>query len=322
MSAATVASRTATFAPVAGKAATAPQQSHRAELAEFAARACYTLWHGAGMISACSEFSPRTLFYETPESFRLLVGRTLHPHLSAHIATVALLYVQRYINAQISESPLAAASVPTPPASPPYACDYDSRPGPGSEARIWCVALSLAIKEHDDRAAAARHWAPARVDEAAGGMTALELAAMEREFLEGIDWRLRITPEEYAGWLQRLRKFKAVMESSAPVKVQYNMPSPTASPPVADDRKRSIEDAGLDRSRNVMSVASLIDHSPTATIQPPRKRSTTSIDVADRFGYAGVEMTRDPPVTVIRPSPSNSWSSPESSDSGSTTSEE
>jgi len=317
MSAAAVASRPAPAAAVAGRAAPATPQTHRAELAEFAARACYTLWHGAGLVSASSEFSPRTLFYETPESFRKLVGRTLHPHLSAHVATVALLYVQRYINAQLA---MATAAFPTPPASP-YDSSYE-RPGPGSEARIWCVALSLAIKEHDDRAAAARHWAPARVDEAAGGMTAVELASMEFEFLEGLDYRLRITPEEYAGWLQRLRKFKAVMESAVPVAVNYNMPPRTPSPPVVEkERKRSIDVAGLDRSRNVMSIASLIDHSPTATIAPPRKRSTTAIDVADRsLRFSGVEMVRSHAIAALSP-PTTGWSSPESSDTGSTAEE-
>jgi len=222
--------------------------------------------------------------------------------------------------------------LPSPPATSPCesaVCEAEARPGPGSEARIWCTALSLAIKEHDDRAAAARAWPPARVEEAAGGMmTVLELVAMEKEFLEGVDWRLRITPEEYAGWLQRLRKFKAVMESSTPVKVQYNMktPSPSTSPSVCGkdephfdgDRKRSIEVAGFDRSRNVMSVANLIEQSPTATVLPPRKKSITTADMADR-AYLTKNM---PTLTIVHPSPSNGWSSPESSDASSSFSED
>jgi len=209
-------------------------------------------------------------------------------------------------------------------------CDTEeARPGPGSEARIWCTALSLAIKEHDDRAAAARAWAPARVEEAAGGMTALELVAMEKEFLEGVDWRLRIIPEEYAGWLQRLRKFKAVMELSTTMKVNYNLnrssssPSPSDSSskdgsPIDGDRKRSIEAAGFDRSRNVMSVANLIDHSPTATVLPPRKRSITTADMAER----SFQNKTIPALTTVHVSPLESWSSPESSDTSSFSSEE
>jgi len=311
--------------------ATGSPQSHRAELADFAARACHTLWHGAGMVNSGSEFSPRTLFYSTPESFRMLVRRTLHPHLSAHTATVALLYVQRYINAQLSQCSLNDMGLPTPSFTSPceyVVCDAEVRPGPGSEARIWCTALSLAIKEHDDRAAAARAWAPARVEEAAGGMTALELVAMEKEFLEGIDWRLRITPEEYAGWLQRLRKFKAVMELSTPMKVNYNLNRSSSSPspsecskngcPIDGDRKRSIDAAGFDRSKNVMSVANLIDQSPTATVLPPRKKSITAADMADR-SFQNKTM---PTLTIVHSSPSEGWSSPESSDASSFSSEE
>jgi len=65
---------------------------------------------------------------------------------------------------------------------------------------------------HDDRAAAARCWPLARLDEVAGGMTARELATMEREFLEGIGWKVVVTAEYFQGWMEKLRLFRDVME--------------------------------------------------------------------------------------------------------------
>lgn len=244
--------------------------ARRCELADFAARTCYTLWHGASYSQDLNEFSPRSIFYSTPESFLRLVRRTLHPHISSHTATVALLYIQRYVNCKLHKDYLSEMPLRTPPPSPAFKKGTFSKPGPGSEARIWCIALLLAIKQNDDRAAAARSWPPARVEEAAGGMTALELAAMEREFLVGIDWRLRITPEEYSGWLQRLRRFKEVIE--APLRAQKE----------ANERKRCVDTAELDRSPcSVMSVANLVSKADGSS-QPPRKKSFSHAEAIGR----------------------------------------
>lgn len=255
------------------------------ELASFTARVCYTLWHANAEKSSSTEQrpTPRMAYYATPESFQQLILRTLHPQLSPHIATVALLYVQRYVARQTKMNTLIRDN---------------PRPAAGSEARVWCVALSLAIKQHDDRAAAARMWSPACVEKATlGGMSALELAQMEREFLRGMDWQLRITPEGYWGWLQRLKHFKKVMEAVSPVSSRTPSPtsfssslsastSPTSSPStpsddftvIKDDRKRSFALAaeGLAvEGRSVMSINSLVSTSPP-TFSPPRKKSMTA----------------------------------------------
>jgi len=270
-----------------------PPTNRREELAEFAARVCYTLWHGASLSTtspiegSASPFSPRSIYYSTPESFLRLVNRTLHPHLSPHVAPVALLYVQRYVTSQRS-MPL------TPPASP----SSRKLPSPGSEARIWCTALLLAMKQNDDRAAAARYWAPARVDEQAGGMTPRELAAMEREFLQGIDWRLRILPEDYAGWLARLRRFKEVMETASTPSTTDCPTTPVTPASTASSiempKKRSVDMTTFEEDRRRMFEAAnaLITIKqrratmPLAVVySPPRKRSTCEADVQQRFDH-------------------------------------
>lgn len=259
--------------------------NRREELAEFAARVCYTLWHGASLSSgpvdgSSASFSPRSTYQTTPETFIRLVNRTLHPHLSPHVAPVALLYVQRYVTTQRS-LPL------TPPGSPGKS---PSVPSPGSEARIWCTALLLAMKQNDDRAAASRYWAPARVDEQAGGMTPQELAAMEREFLQGIDWRLRILPEDYAGWLTRLRRFKEVMEAASTPTATECPPSPVSPLPMPT-KKRSVDMTTFesDRRRMMDAAAALVAIKQqrsarrlTVVYSPPRKRSMCETDVQER----------------------------------------
>jgi len=238
-----------------------------AELATFAARVCYTLWYATTNKKQDSRPTPRQAYYAAPDSFVKLVMRTLHPHLSQHIAPVALLFVQRYVARQTRGAP-----------SP--------LPAPGSEARIWCVALSLAIKQHDDRAANARGWPPARVEEATrGGLSAMELAHMEREFLKGIDWQLRVTPEGYWGWLQRLKQFKQVMESVSPNSSRLPSPAPQSPP----SEKKELPEAvvvGKPRQRkrslmvasDVMAISNLVmAQSPPGWEQPPRKRSVGNI---------------------------------------------
>jgi len=149
------------------------------------------------------------------------------------------------------------------------------------------------MKQNDDRAAAARYWAPARVDEQAGGMTPQELAAMEREFLQGIDWRLRILPEDYAGWLARLRRFKEVMEASTPTMECPPTPvTPAPSSPKEMPKKRSVDMTTFeeDRRRMMEAATALVTirqrraTMPLAVVySPPRKRSTCEADVQQRI---------------------------------------
>lgn len=167
---------------------------------EFVARTCFALWQGSFMPN-CTPFE---LYSGASKPFIQLVKRTLHPHLMPQVGLVALLYVHRYLVCQRKNLIFSQISDPL----SPQEVTQQTIPAPGSEARVWCTALSLAIKETDDRAACSRLWKPACVDERAGGMSAVELGIMELEFLKGVEWKLKVLPEQFEDWMNCLSNFR------------------------------------------------------------------------------------------------------------------
>ncbi|KAK9703535.1 hypothetical protein K7432_010671 [Basidiobolus ranarum] len=72
---------------------------------------------------------------------------------------------------------------------------------PGSEIRIFTVALVLANKYLDDKVLNKRMWS--RVS----GIEIKELNRMELEFLASIEYRLMVTKDDYFNWLKFLEHF-------------------------------------------------------------------------------------------------------------------
>jgi len=83
------------------------------------------------------------------------------------------------------------------------------------------------LKQNDDRAAACRLWWPSRVEElAGGGMRVEEIVEMEKEFLRGVGWQLRITVEEYEDWLQVLRDLRSSEPAKQELRTMQVLPAP------------------------------------------------------------------------------------------------
>ncbi|ORX95528.1 hypothetical protein K493DRAFT_187653, partial [Basidiobolus meristosporus CBS 931.73] len=93
--------------------------------------------------------------------------------VSSSVVILALKYIQRlkFLNAQLQGQP-------------------------GSEIRIFTVALVLANKYLDDKVLNKRMWS--RVS----GIAIKELNRMELEFLASIQYRLMVTKDDYFNWLK------------------------------------------------------------------------------------------------------------------------
>ncbi|KAK9701201.1 hypothetical protein K7432_011817 [Basidiobolus ranarum] len=72
---------------------------------------------------------------------------------------------------------------------------FAENPAFGSEYRVLVVALLAASKYVEDQSYNNQSWSEV------SGFDIDELNSMEREFLEELDWKLWISPEEYEEWL-------------------------------------------------------------------------------------------------------------------------
>ncbi|ORX94976.1 hypothetical protein K493DRAFT_198720, partial [Basidiobolus meristosporus CBS 931.73] len=71
---------------------------------------------------------------------------------------------------------------------------FAENPAFGSDYRVLVVALLTASKYVEDQSYNNQSWSEVT------GFEIDELNSMEREFLEELDWKLWISPEDYEGW--------------------------------------------------------------------------------------------------------------------------
>ena len=83
----------------------------------------------------------------------------------------------------------------------------------GSEYRIWLTALMLADIFLNDNAFTTKSWAEA------SGIPATDIAIQKREFLFGLNFKLKIQDDEYCLWLSILESF---LNQIAIMNNQYN----------------------------------------------------------------------------------------------------
>ncbi|KAJ1933815.1 hypothetical protein EC988_008998, partial [Linderina pennispora] len=91
--------------------------------------------------------------------------------------------------------------------------------GPGSEYRVFVVALMLASKYLEDNTFTTQTWSEV------SNLPAKELTIMQREFLVALEHRLHVPETEYNAWITQLQ----TIVFAAPNMTQYRM---AISPPV------------------------------------------------------------------------------------------
>ncbi|KAI9227832.1 MAG: hypothetical protein DHS80DRAFT_23918 [Piptocephalis tieghemiana] len=245
--------------PIIPSYSSGPTQSLSA-LSDFAARTAHLLWHtSTGQWSAPS--SSLHLYSSCPPPLISLVHASLRTALfpssssslpspketpliqaqATHLLTLALLYLQRYVLSASSSRP---------------------KPSPGSEARAWSTALTLALKAWDDRGSR-----KARAIRSLFHLSGLEASSMERDFLLGMSWSLQVSPSDYRQWVQQLSSFRLLIHS------------------MLDEEKSRSSSPGKSKALLAPSPSSLASPqlcppTPTsATFPPSSKRPSEEFDV-------------------------------------------
>ncbi|KAJ1935047.1 hypothetical protein FBU59_005505 [Linderina macrospora] len=164
--------------------------------------------------------------------------------------------------------------------------------GPGSEYRVFVVALMLASKYLEDNTFTTQTWSEV------SNLPAKELTIMQREFLVALEHRLHVPENEYNAWITQLQ----TIVFAAPNMTQYRMViSPpvqhkplvipavsTPSYPSANGLYSPVGDMQVVPSpTSVCSAgsAALIHEMPCQLPSPPAKRMRMSVPAAAASGY-------------------------------------